>query len=179
MRKERNFDLKNKKYEENRIYQCCDFCPQVSKFISLLFVLKKFISLFTLFFLFSSVQDVSGLGPLGKVGLEMSVALWDKGAISDPLRASHPYNYIGSGVKLGLIQKVADLGLTMSVNMDLGIDKDVDVGEGNGEDMDVDIGEEDDEYMDVDIGEENDEYMDVDIGEENDEDFNMDVDVQV
>ena len=141
--------------------------------------MEKFISLFTLFFLFSSVQDVYGLGPLGKVGLEMSVALWDKGAVSDPLRASHPYNYTGSGVKLGLIQKIADLGLTMSVDMSLGIDKDVDVGEGSSEDMDVDISEEDDDYMDMDISEGNDEdfNMDVDAGEEKDEDFNMDVDV--
>ena len=111
------------------------------------------------------------------------MALWDKGAISDPLRASHPYNYIGSGVKLGLTQKVADLGLTMSVNMDLGVDKDVDIGEEDDEDMDVDIGEEDDEDMDVDIGEENDEDMDVDVVVDEemdlDMDINMDVDVQV
>ena len=143
--------------------------------------MEKFISLFTLFFLFSSVPDVYGLGPLGKVGLEMSVALWDKGAVSDPLRASHPYNYTGSGVKLGLIQKIADLGLTMSVDMSLGVDKDVDVGEGNGEDMDIDISEESDDYMDVDISGGNDEdfNMDVDVGEEKDKGFNMDVDVQV
>ena len=141
--------------------------------------MEKLISLFTLFFLFSSVPDVYGLGPLGRVGLEMSVALWDKGAVSDPLRASHPYNYTGSGVKLGLIQKITDLGLTMSVDMSLGVDEDVDVGEGNGEDMEVDISEEDDDYMDMDISGGNDEdfNMDVDAGEEKDEDFNMDVDV--
>ena len=116
---------------------------------------------------------MSGLRPLRKVRLEMSVALWDKGAISDPLRASHPYNYIGSGVQLGLTQKIADLGLTMSVNMDLGADKDVDVDVGKEEDegMDVDIGEEDDKGMDVDVVV--DEEMDLDM------DINMDVDVQV
>ncbi len=157
--------------------------------------MEKFISLFTLFFLFSSVPDVCGSGPLGRVGLEMSVALWDKGAVSDPLRASHSYTFTGSGVKLGLTQKITDLGLTMSVDMSLGIDEDVDVGEGNGEDMEVDISEEDDDCMDMDIsggndedlnmdvdaGEEEDEdlNMDVDVGEEKDEDFNMDVDVQV
>ena len=95
----------------------------------------------------------------------MSVALWDKGAISDPLRVSHSFNYIGSGVQLGLTQKIADFGFTMSVNMDLGVDKDVN----------VDVGKEEDEGMDVDVVV--DEEMDVDM--DLDMDVNMDVDVQV
>ncbi len=57
------------------------------------------------------IEAALGYSPI-PVRLEMSVALWDKGAISDPLRVPHSFNYTGFGAQIGLTQRIVDLGFT-------------------------------------------------------------------